>query len=121
MVSTLVLIYFGRPRLGHKIKTNFIIFPTADPEICSILIFCSLGLASPQDFVYDFSINLSNFIVWLHFLLEIFGNMCIAIICCLVCPVISFEIKLNFIIKPISNITKKSGQKYKYFEDKKSF
>ena len=33
MVSTLVLVYFGRLRLEHKIKTNF------DPEMCLILIF----------------------------------------------------------------------------------
>ena len=26
VVSTLVLVYFGRPRLGHTIKTNFIKF-----------------------------------------------------------------------------------------------
>ena len=37
VVCTLVLIYFGRPRLGHTIKTNFIL-QTVDPEICSILI-----------------------------------------------------------------------------------
>ena len=40
VVCTLVLIYFGRPRLGHTIKTNFITFQTVDPEICPISIFC---------------------------------------------------------------------------------
>ena len=39
MVSTLVLIYFGRLRLGHAIKTNPITFQTVDPEMCSILLF----------------------------------------------------------------------------------
>ena len=39
MVSTLVLIYFGRPPLGHKININCIIFQPVDPEICSILFF----------------------------------------------------------------------------------
>ena len=39
MVSTLVLTHFGRPALGHTIKTNFITFQTVDLEICSILIF----------------------------------------------------------------------------------
>ena len=29
-VSTLVLIYFVRPRLGHTIKTNLITFQTVD-------------------------------------------------------------------------------------------
>ena len=36
IVSTLVFIYFGRPGLGHTIKTNFLTFQIADPEICSI-------------------------------------------------------------------------------------
>lgn len=39
MVSTLVKIYFGRPRLEHTIKTNFTTFQTADPEICLMLSF----------------------------------------------------------------------------------
>ena len=40
MVSTLVLIYFGRPPLGRTIiKTNFITVQIVDPEICSNLIF----------------------------------------------------------------------------------
>ena len=32
MVSTLVLIYFVLPRLGHTIKTNFVKFPTFNPD-----------------------------------------------------------------------------------------
>ena len=49
-----------------------------------------LGIVSPAHFVYDFSpkmflmlyfINRQNFIVWLPLLLEILGNMCIAIVC----------------------------------------
>ena len=47
-----------------------------------------LGTVSPAHFVYDFSpkmfllysINRPNFIVWLPLLLEILGNMCIAIV-----------------------------------------
>ena len=38
MISTLVLIYLGRPRLEHTVKTNFITIHTIDPDICSILI-----------------------------------------------------------------------------------
>ena len=38
MFSTLVLIYFGRPRLGRAMKTSFTTFQTADPDIFSILI-----------------------------------------------------------------------------------
>ena len=49
-----------------------------------------LGIVSPAYFVYNFStkmflmlysINSPNFIVWLPLLLEIWGNMCIAIVC----------------------------------------
>ena len=49
-----------------------------------------LGIVSPAYFVYDFStkmflilfcINWPNFIPWLPLLLEILGNMCIAIVC----------------------------------------
>ena len=49
-----------------------------------------LGLVSPLHFVYDFSRKLflmldsidgPNLIVWLPLLLEILGNMCIAIVC----------------------------------------
>ena len=39
MVNTLVLIYFGRPKLWHTIKSNFITFQIVDPEIFSIFIF----------------------------------------------------------------------------------
>ena len=35
----LALIHFGRPRLRHTIKANFITFQTIDSEICSILTF----------------------------------------------------------------------------------
>ena len=49
-----------------------------------------LGKVSAAHFVHDFStkiflklysINRPNFIVWLPLLLEILGNMCIAIVC----------------------------------------
>ena len=39
MARTLVLIYFARARLGHRIKVKFITFQTVDLEICSILVF----------------------------------------------------------------------------------
>ena len=55
VVSTLLLIYFGKPRLEHTIKTNFITFQTDAPEVCSILTFYkSLGLTSPPRFGCDF-------------------------------------------------------------------
>ena len=49
-----------------------------------------LGIVSPAHFVYDFStkmflmlysINRPYLIAWLPLLLEILGNMCIAIVC----------------------------------------
>ena len=61
-----------------------------------------LGIVSPAHFVYDFStkmflmlysINWPNFIAWLALLLEILGNMCIAII---IQVVTSWILKLTF-------------------------
>ena len=49
-----------------------------------------LGIVSPGHFIYDFStkiflmlysVNWPNFIVWLPLLLEILGNICVAIVC----------------------------------------
>ena len=37
MASTLVLTYFGRPRLGQAIETNCVTFQIDDPEIWSII------------------------------------------------------------------------------------
>ena len=47
-----------------------------------------------------YSINWPNFFVWLFLLLEILGNMCIAIVYLESCDVIYFEINLIFLIKP---------------------
>ena len=69
-----------------------------------------LEIVAPAHFVYDFStkmflmsysINWPNFIVWLPLLLEILGNMCIAIVCWPGCDVMDFEIKFIFLIKPL--------------------
>ena len=66
-------------------------------------------MVSPAHFVYDFSIkmflmlysiNRPNFMVWLTLLLEILGNMCIAIVCYPGCEVMDFEINLIILIKP---------------------
>ena len=68
-----------------------------------------LGIASPAHFVHDFSIkmflvlysiNWPNFIAWLPLLLDILGNMCIAIICFPGCDVMDFEINIIFRIEP---------------------
>ena len=89
-----------------------------------------LELVSPSHFMYDFSrkiflmlhsINWPNFIAWLPSLLEIFGSMCVAIVCFPGCEVINFEITLIFLIKPFFYLAKKSRQKFKYLENKKSF
>ena len=77
-----------------------------------------------------YSINWPNFIVWLPLLLEIldilytYCNYCnthITVICCPVCDTINFEIYLSFLIKPLLYIIKKSGQKFKYLKNDKSF
>ena len=54
MVSTLILIYFGRPRLGNTIKPNFNTYQTVDTEMFNFDVL-NKGLASPLHFVYDFS------------------------------------------------------------------
>ena len=85
-----------------------------------------LGLTSPPYFVYDFSgkiflmlcsVRWPNFIVWLPLLLEILDN----ITCCPVYDVINFEINHIFLIKLLFQITKKSGQKYEYLKNEKSY
>ena len=67
-----------------------------------------LGIVSPAHFAYDlsikiflmlYSINRPNFIAWLPLLIEILGNMSIAIVC-LGCDVMDFEINHIFLIEP---------------------
>ena len=74
-----------------------------------------LRLAFPPHFVYDFSrkmffvlysIHWPNLTVWLPLLLEILANMCIVIICCPVYDAINFEVSLDCLIKPYSNMIK---------------
>ena len=85
-----------------------------------------LGLVSPPHFMYDFSrkiflmlysVKWPTFIVWLPLLLEILDN----ITCCPVYDVINFEINHIFLIKSLFQITKKSGQKYEYLKNEKSY
>ena len=68
-----------------------------------------------------YSINWPNVIVWLLLSLEILGNMCIVIICCPGCDVISFEVNYNFLTNPRFYLPEKSGQKCKYLNKEKSF
>ena len=67
-----------------------------------------LGIVSAPHFVCSFSrkvcillyfINWLNFIVWLPLLLEIFGEICISIVCFSSCDVMNFEINLIFLLK----------------------
>ena len=86
-----------------------------------------LEIGSPPHFLYNFSrkvflilnsINLPDIIVCLLFHFEILANMCIIIICFPGRDIINFEINL---IKLFFYMTKKSRQKFKYLENKKSF
>ena len=54
-------------------------------------------------------------------ILEMYGNMCIAIVCFPGFGVINFEIKHTFLIKPLFYLTKTSRQKFKYLKNEKSF
>ena len=67
-----------------------------------------LGIVSPPHLVCGFSrkvvillyfINWLNFIVWLSLLVEIFGEICISIVCFSSCDVMNFEINLIFLVK----------------------
>ena len=79
-------------------------------------VFCFLSRIS---FNPTSHLNWPNFILWLLLLIEILGNMCITIACEPGCDVTKFEI--IFLIKPFCYMTKKSRQKFKYLENKKSF
>ena len=63
----------------------------------------------------------SNFIVWLPLVLDILGNMCIAIVCFPGCDLINFEINLIFLIKQFFYRTKMLRLKFKDIENEKSF
>ena len=129
MVCSLVSINFASPQLGKQYKqslSNLRIL--LYPEICLISIFLKkeLGIVSPPRFVYDFSrkifvklysINWPDFIAWLHLLLEILVNICIAIVFWPCCDVIDFKI----IIRQFFCTTKKSRQKCKYLENENRF
>ena len=88
-----------------------------------------LGIVSPAHFVHEFSTkmllmlystNWPNFIAWLPLLLEILGNMCIAIVYP-GCDVMDFEINLIFLIEPFFLYDQKSRQNLKYLKKEKSF
>ena len=65
--------------------------------------------------------NRPNFNVMLPLLLEILGDICIAIVCLPVCDVINFEVKLSYISNRFPTRPKKSGQKLEYLQNENSF
>ena len=90
----------------------------------------SLGIGFLTHFLHDFSrkiflilfsINWLNFIEWLPLLLEILDIMWITIFCFPGCDVINLESDLILLIKPFFYMTRKSGQKFRYLENKMSF
>ena len=104
----------------HTIKTNC---KTSDywPRDWSILIFYKkiweYSLSTTfcvwflrKMFLLTYSITWLNFVVWLSLLLEMLGNMCIAIVCFPGCDVINFGINYIFLIKPFFYMTKKSSK-----------
>ena len=81
-----------------------------------------LGIVSTPHFVHGFQEKcfscciLLNDQISLSDCLYFLGNMRIAFVCFPGCYVINFEINLVFLIKRFFYITKKSRQKFKYFE-----
>ena len=71
-------------------------------------------------FLMSYSINWTNFVVWLPLILEILGNVYIAIVCFPGYDIINFEIIFIFLIKPFSYMQKNWRQKFKYLENEKS-
>ena len=89
-----------------------------------------LGIVSPAHFVYDFStkmflmlysINRPNFMAWLLLLLEILGNMCIAVACYRGCEVWISKLTLLFLSSHFFYMRKKSRQKLNKQERNKLF
>ena len=115
---TLVLIYFGSPRLEYNKNKLYI-----------LVLKKILEIDSPPHFVHELSRKMflmlysnywPNFIAWLLLLIEISGSMCIVIIFYLFCDAINFEIYLHFLIKPGSYMIRNSEQKLKYLKNEKA-
>ena len=72
-------------------------------------------------FLISYSINWPNFIVWSPLLLEILGNMCIALVCFPGCDVINFEINFIFSSNRFSTWPKSQNKKLNIFGAKRAF
>ena len=81
----------------------------------------SVELVPLRHFLADFWREIFLMLCFIHFTSRDTSDMCIIIICCPVCDVINFENNHSFPIKPFLYTTKKSGQKYKYLKNEKSF
>ena len=124
VVSTLVLICFGRTPFWHTLKPNRLTFQTVDREIWLIFIF--YGTAWDKLFRHILRTifqekYFSCYILVTGQILDIFRNICAIIICCTVCDTINFEINNSFLIKTFFYITKKSKQKCKYLMNEQNF
>ena len=122
-VSTLAWIFSGSRQFGQAVLM-FKLLMVRYPKFRFFKKF--QGLVSQPHFVSDFSkkiflrlyyINWRNIIAWLPLLLQMLGNMCIAIIC----DGINFEASISFLIKPFFSVNKKIELKFKYVKNKKSF
>ena len=124
VVSTLFLIYFGRHRLGHTIKANFMTIQFVDSDMLNFEFLSGTGYVTSFSTTFRawyFKESISHAIFYqltkfdsgcLYFLRYwpiCALSVCIVIIYCAVCGVISFEINHSFLIKPFFYITVKSG------------
>ena len=89
-----------------------------------------LGIVSPTNLVYNFlrkmflmlySMNWPNVIVWLLLLLEVLGNVCIAIVCFPRWDVIYFKINLIVIIRLFLFMSNKSHKNLNILRTKRDF
>ena len=91
MVCSLISLYFGSPQISINRNKLFKTLHYWSRDMLSFdILDKGQGIVSAAYFVYDFktkmflklySISWPSFIVWLALLLEILGNMCIAIAC----------------------------------------
>ena len=67
------------------------------------------------------SINWPNFIIWLHLLLEILGNICIVIVCWEGCDVMKFEWALSFLSSRFATWWKSHDKNLNILRGKRAF
>ena len=130
VVCSFVSIYLDRPQLDMQQKQTVWNFRLLVNRYAQFWLFRKgTGIEFSAKLVYGFSreiflmlyyINCPTFIVWLPLLLEVLGNICVAIVCFPGCDVINLKINLIYRIKPFLYMTKKRRQKFKYLKNKKS-